>query len=196
MAAGIRHTSLLTGSMKQREEKKNTKAGVPIAVGKGMKEGGKISVTKKISASSYMMMIANAHSSSQVSAVMRRARADAAFVKSSTSERSDQIKALSILERVVKNGTSKLYRLKKEQQMEAQKKLLEGLRKHEQANELSNKLIKKRRSRKAVEAASTGDSEEVDIVKETELKQADVSALVQDTGGSIEQQGMIVDVSL
>lgn len=131
----------------------------------GRRPGGKLSVRRNISASSYLMRVAAAKTSSQVSAVIRCAKADLRFVKSCNTEQSDVAKAVRIIKKVIAKSRLKINRLKAEAAIEKQMEQAQLTKQ----KELAEKLIKKRRARKAQETADAGDMEQAKVVRTQEV---------------------------
>lgn len=136
--------------------------------------GGKISVRRNINASSYMIQLANAESPTRVAAVMRKARADIRFAGGSNNA-GEVMKAVRILKHVIKKGSVKISRLKKEEQLENQRKISESLDKQDAQRELAVKLRKMRNSRKMQERAETCDPREAVLEKEIKMEAYEIS---------------------
>lgn len=188
LGSGVWGGSSRTGRKESRSgvsfERKNT----------GRRKKGKITVRRSISAASYMMRMAQAKTPSQVAAIIRTARADLQFVKSCNSDDAEVEKAKRIIKRVISKGQLKISRLKEEQEMERQQELLDDAGKKEMVQELK----KKRRSRKAQEAADTCDTERATVVKEQDCNQAAVmiSSGMDSAIGSIGNIGSVASAGV
>lgn len=151
--------------------------------GVSVKKAGKLTVRRSISASAYMMRIAQAKTPSQVNAVIRMAQADLQFVKTCNTDSYEIEKAKKIINHVIAKSRVKISRLKKEQNMEQQQRVAEDKEKRE----ITENLKKKRRARNAEEAAGIADMRHATVArvqkdKEThELSARERAALNGDT---------------
>lgn len=155
-----------------------------ISFGALKREGGKITVRRNISAASYMMRVAQAETPTQVSSVIRSARADLEFVKKCNTEQSDVGKATRIIKRVIAKSRLKISRLKAEANLERQQKQMETVRQ----KVIAEKLKRKRRARKAQEAAEAGDTEQATVVRTQEINgmsEAELDVLCNDLAASV-----------
>lgn len=133
--------------------------------GAGVRSGGTITVRRKISASSYLLRVAQAGTKTQVEAVLRGARADLQFVRTCSTDSSEAQKAERIIKKVISKGQLKIVRLRKEQNLELRKKLAGKSEKREIKEELRRRRVR----RKAEEAADILDTECATVEKRQEL---------------------------
>lgn len=146
------------------------------------RQGGKVMLKKTINSSKYMMRIAQARTSSQVSAIIRIARADMQFVKSCSSEKNDTAKAMRILKQVVSKSKVKMQKLKAEAELEKQEKLARSAEKEKLEKQIREKKNRKIKARTAAETADIINNEEVTLSKTTYLDQVGIGAIT--TSGS------------
>lgn len=152
------------------------------------RKSGKITVRRNISASSYMMRVAQARTPSQVSAVIRTAQADLQFVRSCNSDSEQVEKAKRIINRVISKSRLKISRLKGEQELEQQQKLAQNAEK----KKIIRELKRKRRARRAQEAADTCDMERASVARVQEddaLSAQEIAALNGDTAALVSLSG-------
>lgn len=175
------------------------------------KEKKGIIVRKRtVSAQTYMRHLANAKTTSQASAVMRNARADLQFVRCSGADTADVAKAERILKTVIKKSSVKVFRLRREAELEQQKKLASSAKKRELEQEIRIKLAKKRKARTAMEEADARTNEKVTLTvrhsvnqpyDEDKLPAAYAEPYVPDTDipaatVGTDTVGTVIDVSL
>lgn len=149
-------------SIKEKKEEQSQVSVYSTSSKKKQKKSG-IVVKKDISASKYFLRLANARSAPRVNGIIRAARADMNFVRSSGSSQQQIERALRILKKVVAKGSIKVGRLKNEQQMKGQKEMMEKLGKERKVKDLQRKLRSKKNSRKLQERADTTDLDSVTI---------------------------------
>lgn len=142
-------------------------------------QSGKVTVKKKINAGDYMMRIAQARTPSQVSSVMRVARADLQFVKQCNSEKADIEKAVRILKQVIAKSRLKIGRLKAEEALEKQEQLARSAKEKAHEERLREKRNRKKRSRCACEAADACNREEATVSRTTYLDTVGMGVSVQ-----------------
>lgn len=136
------------------------------------KQGGKLTVKKSISASKYMVKVAQAKTASQVAAVIRIAHADMQFVKTCNSDKAEIDKAMRILKQVIGKSRTKIKRLVAEEELEKQEKLARSAKKRKLEAQIREKKNRKQKSRHAKEAADTLTNEEVTLERTTTLEAA------------------------
>lgn len=116
------------------------------------------SVHRSMSETGYLMRLAQAKTPSQVAAVIALARADANAVKQVSTYSSEITKAKKIAKSIEKQGNIKSARLRKESQLEKEAKTELSAKKIKRAKKTTEKLIKKRRARKAEERIAIANS--------------------------------------
>lgn len=139
------------------------------------KQGGKLTVKKSISASKYMIKVAQAKTASQVAAVIRIAHADMQFVKTCNSDKAEIDKAMRILKQVIGKSRTKIKRLVAEEELEKQEKLARSAKKRKLEAQIREKKNRKQKSRHAKEAADTLNNEEVTLERTTTLEAAQLN---------------------
>lgn len=154
----------------------------------GKRSGGTITVRRKISASSYLLRVARAGTTSQVEAIIRGARADLQFVRTCSTDSSEAEKAERIIKKVISKSQLKIVRLKKEQNLEYRKKLADKSEKRQ----IKEELRKRRIRRKAEEAADTLDPECATVERRQELweQYQEERELQQEAAASLEIGGV------
>lgn len=140
-------------------------------------KGGKISVKKAINASKYMTRVAQAKTPSQVSAIIRMARADIQFAKSCDSDEAEIEKAIRILKQVISKSQTKIKRLRTEEELERQEQLARNARKRKLEAEIRDKKNKKRSARHGEEAADTMTNEEATLERTIMIEAAGFDAV-------------------
>ena len=116
------------------------------------------SVRRSMNETGYLMRLAQAKTPSQVAAVIALARADANAVKQVSTYSSEITKAKKIAKSIEKQGNIKSARLRKENQLEKEAKTELSAKKVKRAKKTTEKLIKKRRARKAEERIAIANS--------------------------------------
>lgn len=182
-----------TKSDKKEKEKKQAQVSTSsTSKNKKKKKKPGINVKKAISSSRYLLRLANAKSVPKVNGVIRAARADMVFVRSSGSSNQQVERAMRILKRVVAKGNIKAGKLKKEKQLKIQKEIAKKLHKEKKARELQMKLRSKKNCRKRKERADAAtDLETVTIESNPqqdsyEERIAAYEALTETTNSSID----------
>lgn len=118
---------------------------------------------KHISAANYMRKLANASSVTKVSGVVRIARNELRFIRSSDAPQDDIKKAERILLKAINKGTLKMRRLNLETQIESQKELAESIKNKREEERLRTDLEQKRHNRRVREKADIADPDHVTI---------------------------------
>ena len=182
-----------TKSDKKEKEKKQAQVSTSsTSKNKKKKKKPGINVKKAISSSRYLLRLANAKSVPKVNGVIRAARADMVFVRSSGSSNQQVERAIRILKRVVAKGNIKAGKLKKEKQLKTQKEIAKKLHKEKKARELQMKLRSKKNCRKRKERSDAAtDLETVTIESNPqqdsyEERIAAYEALTETTNSSID----------
>lgn len=175
------------GSTSTCSNKKNNR-GKSTARKGSTKKSGKITVHKTISAQTYLIRLANAKNTAQVSNVMRCARVEANSIRSITNSETAAANAKRIAKAIEKKGKLKVSRLKKEEALRRQKEIQEALGHAKKAALTAKKLHRKRNARKAEERADITNS--VHSYKKEEEEYKNTSPYASDTADI----GLIVDV--
>ena len=182
-----------TKSDKKEKEKKQAQVSTSsTSKNKKKKKKPGINVKKAISSSRYLLRLANAKSVPKVNGVIRAARADMVFVRSSGSSNQQVERAIRILKRVVAKGNIKAGKLKKEKQLKTQKEIAKKLHKEKKARELQMKLRSKKNCRKRKERADAATDLETGTIEANpqqdsyEERIAAYEALTETTNSSID----------
>lgn len=125
------------------------------------KQDRSVKIKKNISLSKYMVRVAEAKTPSQVSAIIRVARADIQFARSCNSDKGDVEKAIRILKQVIAKSQTKIKRLRTEEDMERQEQLARSAKKRKLEADIREKKIRRKNSRRRQEAEDTTVNEEV-----------------------------------